>query len=137
MKSEEPFVPYGIVTSMINLSDLTLARKAQSGFKTEELWKFLKSINCSKVEFEEYLPMSLKTLSRKDILDEAESERILSLMRVFEKGRDFFGGIEPFKKWLKAPNPYLGNAPAMFLKTSTGCQAILHELGRAEHGIMA
>ncbi|MEM6736252.1 MAG: antitoxin Xre/MbcA/ParS toxin-binding domain-containing protein [Bacteroidota bacterium] len=136
MKAEEPFATYGILPRLSEISDLELARKAQEGISTKALWDFLKSINYSKMEFEEYLPLSLKSLSRKETLDENESERILSIMRVFERGRDFFGAVEPFKKWLKAPNPYLGDAPASLLKTSTGCQAILHEIGRAEHGIM-
>ena len=137
MKVEEPSIPYGALLNLSNTSDLELARKAQQGIATATLWTFLKSINCSKMEFEEYLPLSLKSLSRKDSLNEAESERILSIMRVFQKGKAFFGEIAPFKKWLDTHNPYLGVAPASLLKTSTGCQAILHEIGRAEHGIMA
>ena len=89
------------------------------------------------MEFEEYLPLSLKTLGRKKMLDEADSERILNIMRVFAQGQALFDDVEVFKKWLKQENPYLGDAPITFLKTSTGCQVILDEIGRAQHGIMA
>lgn len=137
MKVEEPFVPYGISQAIKISSDLEIVRKAKEGVNTETLWDFLKSINSSKMEFEEYLPQSLKTLSRKKVLDEAESERILSIMRVFQKADELFEDVSYFKKWLKLHNPYLGDTPASFLKTSTGCQVIYDEIGRMQHGIMA
>jgi len=137
LKVQEPIPLYGFQPITATSTDLDLIKQARDGLKTAALWKFLKLINCSKMEFEEYLPLSLKTLGRKETLNEAEGERILNIMRVFAKGKELFDDVEVFKRWLKEDNPFLGDAPITFLKTSTGCQVILDEIGRAQHGIMA
>lgn len=136
MKVEEPLAAYGLTAQSLE-SDVELIRHARVGIKTSMFWDFLKAIKSSKSEFEQFLPYSLKTFSRKRVLDEEMGERVLNIMRVFKKGEDYFGDIEKFKIWIDRFNPFIGDKPKNFLTTSTGCQIIIDELGRAEHGIMA
>ncbi len=136
MLVQEPLVEYGVKPASLD-SDLELLRYARKGIETALLWEFLKVIGTSKQDFEEFLPSSLKTFSRKERLDEAMSERILNIIRVFKKGEEVFRSIDAFKQWLTLYHPILGSKPSDYLKTSTGCHLLLDELGRAQHGIMA
>ncbi|MFY0689786.1 MAG: DUF2384 domain-containing protein [Cyclobacteriaceae bacterium] len=133
---EEPLISYGITTSLLH-SDLEIVSEARKGVQTKMFWDFLKAINSSKAEFEELLPSSLKTFSRKKILDEATGERILNIIKVFSMGEKVFQDISKFKNWLKKYNPIIGDEPRNYLNTSTGCQVVIQELGRAQHGVMA
>lgn len=136
MKVEEPLATYGMSHDTLD-SDVELVREARKGVSTSLLWDFLKVIDSSKSEFENLLPYSLKTFSRKKVLDEAMGERILNIIKVFKKGEEVFEDIATFKRWIEKYHPILGDQPKNFLRTSTGCQVIINELGRAEHGIMA
>ena len=136
MKIEEPLVAYGMTSATFD-SDIELIKQARKGVQTALLWDFLKVIDSSKTDFEFFLPRSLNTFSRKKVLDEAMSERILSIIRVFKKGEDLFGNVAKFKLWLDKFNPILGDYPKQYLITSTGCQVVIDELGRAQHGNMA
>lgn len=71
-------------------------------------------IESSKSEFEDLLPYSLKTLGRKNLLDEAMGERILNIIKVFKKGEEVFGEVSVFKNWLKKFHPILGDEPKNF-----------------------
>ena len=136
MKVSEPLVAYGLMPQNLD-SDLEIIHYARKGIKTKMLWDFLKNIGSSKAEFEELLPYSLKTFSRKEVLDEPMGERVLNIIRVFKKGEELFGDIDLFKNWLQKDNPILGDKPKRFLNTSTGCQVVIDELGRAQHGVMS
>lgn len=136
MNIEEPLVAYGILGSSLD-SNSELIRVARGGVRTDMLWDFLSAIKSSKSEFEEFLPYSLKTFSRKKVLDEAMGERVLMIIKAFRKGEEVFGDVAVFKKWLIKFNPILGDEPKNFLGTSTGCQLVINELGRIEHGVMS
>lgn len=136
MKVEEPLAAYGMPKDTLS-SNVELMREARKGVSTSLLWDFLKVIGSSKSEFEALLPYSLKTFSRKKVLDEAMGERILNIIKVFKKGEEVFEDIGAFKKWLGKYHPILGDQPKSFLNTSTGCQVVIDELGRAEHGLMS
>jgi putative toxin-antitoxin system antitoxin component (TIGR02293 family) len=136
MKVEEPLALYGI--KPINLfSDIEIIKEARKGIETSMLWDFLKAIKTTKADFEKFLPSSLKTFTRKEKLNEAMSERVLSVIKVFKMGEDVFGDTDKLKLWLERYNPILGDKPSSFMTTSTGCQVVIDELGRAQHGIMA
>lgn len=136
MKVEEPLIAYGMSSSTLD-SDIELVRVARRGVHTTLLWDFLKVIKSSKSEFEDLLPYSLKTFSRKRLLDEAMGERILNIIKVFKKGEEVFGEVSIFKEWLNKFHPILDDEPKNFLKTSTGCQIVINELIRIEHGVMS
>lgn len=132
----EPLAQYGIQDRGLN-SHFGIIAEARKGIKTNMLWDFLKVINSSKADFEALLPSSLKTFSRKETLDEATGERILNIIHVFQVGESLFGDIEKFKSWLVKYHPILGDEPRTFLNTTTGCQVVIDELRRAQHGVMA
>lgn len=136
MKIAEPLIAHGMSYDMLD-SEIELVRAARKGVSTTLLWDFLKVIHSSKAEFESLLPYSLKTFSRKNVLDEAMGERILNIIKVFKKGEEVFGNVAVFKKWLEKHHPVLGEKPKNFLNTTTGCQLIISELGRAIHGVTA
>jgi putative toxin-antitoxin system antitoxin component (TIGR02293 family) len=87
------------------------------------------------------LHVSERTMHRyaKDTLLNPEiSERLLEIAKLYAKGQDVFGGLEPFKKWLQDPVIALGNKkPLDFLDTSIGIRLLEDELGRIEHGIFS
>lgn len=132
----EPLALYGIQNLGLN-SHMAIISEARKGIQTSMFWNFLKVIKSSKAEFEELLPSSLKTFSRKKTLDEATGERILNIIHVFQVGEELFGDVDKFKSWLRKYHPILGDEPRAFLNTTTGCQVVIDELRRAQHGVMA
>jgi len=66
------------------------------------------------------------------------AERAMQLSNVIKRGKEVFGSIDKFYKWLKS-NPVMleTTLSAASLTTAEGINHILTQLGRIEHGILA
>ena len=68
--------------------------------------------------------------------DPLQSERVELIMQVMERGKEVFGDVRKFRRWLDAPRPTLsGNRPVDMLGDLAGIGDVLAELGRIEHGV--
>ena len=66
------------------------------------------------------------------------SERAIEIAQLYEQGKETFGSLESFKKYMDAPVLALGNKkPKSFLDTSVGIHFLKEELGRIQQGIFA
>ncbi len=118
-------------------SDQGLLNLAKKGILADFLWLLIKATKTTKADFQSILPVSIKTLERKKVLDTELSERVLNIARVYAKGTEVFGDMDTFNIWLLLHNPLMGDTPKNLLDTTTGCRIVEHELIRAQHGIMA
>ena len=88
------------------------------------------------------LETSLKTLRRYQKehkkLNAKESELILKLADLFERGEQVFGNMAEFRHWIEAPAYGLDNqVPLELLYTSEGINLVLDEVERIAHGDLA
>jgi putative toxin-antitoxin system antitoxin component (TIGR02293 family) len=75
-------------------------------------------------------------ISRNSEFDELESDRMILVMQVMDKGKEVFGNEEAFKRWINSPRPALGGlTPLDSLNSLAGIGEVLAELGRIEHGV--
>jgi putative toxin-antitoxin system antitoxin component (TIGR02293 family) len=62
-------------------------------------------------------------------------EHLVMLLSLYKHGKDVFGNIETFERWLSSPNPLLGQKkPLSFLDTTSGIQWIDNRLTAMEYG---
>ena len=87
------------------------------------------------------LHISVRTLQRyqpDQVLSTPLSERLLHLADVYAKGYEVFEDRTMFQRWMQEPIPALGyTVPLSLLPSLYGMDAIMEELGRIEHGILA
>ncbi|WP_425390098.1 antitoxin Xre/MbcA/ParS toxin-binding domain-containing protein [Ekhidna sp.] len=63
-------------------------------------------------------------------------DKLSSLLRLYQKGKEAFNGLEDFNRWLSQENLHFGNRlPRFFLKTEQGRRRLYQAIGRIEHGI--
>ncbi|MDZ7797291.1 MAG: antitoxin Xre/MbcA/ParS toxin-binding domain-containing protein [Candidatus Marinimicrobia bacterium] len=96
----------------------------------------------SKDEWAHFLDVSVKTLDRyrqdNKRFRAFQSEKIIGMIEVIERGVDVFGDMGMFKRWLYTPIPALSDSkPIELLSSSYGKELVLDELTRIEHGIFA
>jgi putative toxin-antitoxin system antitoxin component (TIGR02293 family) len=96
----------------------------------------------SKDEWANFLDISIKTLDRYKqagkTFKASQSEKIVGMIEVLERGKGVFGDMDIFKRWLYTHIPAMSNTrPIDLLSTSYGKDRVLDELTRIEHGIFA
>ena len=95
---------------------------------------FLKVTGLTLSELSESLNTSLKTIQRlmkkETVLKKYHLELLLMIARVYERGYEVFEDEEKLKRWMDRPSPALErNRPKDLLKSYSGCQLLLDELG--------
>ncbi|MBA2561729.1 MAG: DUF2384 domain-containing protein [Chitinophagaceae bacterium] len=67
-----------------------------------------------------------------------QSEQLLKLYALYDKGIEVFGSADAFNRWLYKPAFGLSNEiPNNLLLTSTGIKLVMDELGRIQYGDFA
>ncbi len=84
--------------------------------------------------------ISQRTLSRRRKerrLSSTESDRLVSISRIFALAVDLFEGDEEnAMAWLSKPNLALGGiSPLVMAQTETGCREVENVIGRLGHGV--
>jgi len=121
----------------IQLNQLIMSGLSYSLFETmQDKTPFTKD------EWAGFLDISIKTLDRykqsNKHFKSSQSEKIIGMMEVLERGVDVFGKMGMFKHWLYSTVPAFGDIrPIDLLSTSYGRELVLDELTRIEHGIFA
>ncbi len=89
-----------------------------------------------------FLHISGKTLSRYEkegkTFDAPQSERIMQIELLHNRGKEVFGSDDYFMIWLQSENLVLGKKkPQDLLDSSFGISLLMDELTRIEHGVLA
>lgn len=137
----EPVIAYGY-----NITDdrgiYSVIDSVNRGISFANFEKIIKKYSFTLQNWAEFLHVSTKTLSRyqkeSKTFDALQSERILQIEMLHQRGEEVFGSNENFAIWLAAENLALGKrVPKDLLKNSFGIQLLMDELTRIEHGVLA
>lgn len=93
-------------------------------------------------EWSQFLHLSERTIQRykkeEKNFDSLQSEKILQISLLYQRGVEIFGDKDNFNSWLSANNIALGNVkPKELLDNAFGIALLDEELTRIEHGIFA
>lgn len=128
-------------TPVRDRSTLRLVHVSREGLSYPKFLLAVEAFDFSKQELAQLLHISERTLERihkdKKRLSTPQTERILEVSILFEKGWDFFGSKEGFRKWLSIPNYAFENqTPLSMLDTKYGIDSVEILLDRLAHGIV-
>lgn len=92
-------------------------------------------------ELADVVQISRRTASRrkkKGHFKPGESERILRLIRIYQRATEVYGSREEATAWLKEENYALGDeSPLQFADTEPGARRVRQLLGQIEHGVLS
>lgn len=93
-------------------------------------------------DWADFLHISGKTLSRyqkeEKSFDVLQSEKILQIEMLYQRGEEVFGSADDFLIWLQSENLALGKTkPQDLLGSVFGISLLMDELTRIEHGVLA
>lgn len=122
----------------INISDF-IVKESSLGVNSYNAICLANYYNISKEKLSEILDISTKTLDRyyksNKTLNKLNSEQMIKLAYLFDKGTRLFGSKENFDKWIHEPSYGLGGAvPIDLFTTITGLNMVIEELERLEYG---
>jgi putative toxin-antitoxin system antitoxin component (TIGR02293 family) len=120
----------------------SLVSAAHEGVSVAAFFDLLDITGLSQVELASLLDVSAKTMTRYrqegKKLNALNSEQVLKIIALYQKGIEVFGSLGSFNRWLRKPAFGLHtNIPLVFLQTSGGIDLILEELVRLEYGALA
>lgn len=130
----------GATINPANLIDtISIVRK---GIEYDDFIKVSHEIPFSLKEWSGILSISERTMQRYEkenkFFEPAQTEKIIQVSLLYNKGVDIFGSIDKFKAWLETQSVALGgNKPKDLLDSNFGIQLVNDELDRIEHGIFA
>ena len=135
----DPQVAYG---SVDDINALSLVEMVRHGIKFATFDGFANKISFSLAEWSGYLHLSERTMQRyrneKRTFDPLQSEKIIEIALLYNRGIEVFGHTATFESWLETGNIALdGIKPKMLLDNSFGINLIRDELTRIEFGILA
>jgi len=123
-------------------SNVLLVIKAHEGVGAKKLQELMLETNHDKAFFADILHLSPKTIDRYIKEDKkfnpTESEKMLKLEQVYEWGKEVFGNITEFNKWIIKPAYGLGGLiPKDLMQTMGGLELVEEELIRIAYGALA
>ncbi|MFZ4549283.1 MAG: type II toxin-antitoxin system Xre/ParS family antitoxin [Bacteroidales bacterium] len=139
MEIFDPQVAYGAVDDKKAISLIEMVRR---GIEFEIFDKFASKSPFSINEWSTYLHLSERTMQRYKTenrkFDSLQSEKIIEIALLYNKGIEVFGQAEKFDTWIETENLALGRIkPKTLLDNSFGINLIFDELSRIEYGILA
>lgn len=141
LHASEPAVAYSTMNNQEG-SFLRLVHVSREGLSYAKFIVAMEAFDFSKKILAQVLHTSERTLERihkeKKRLSTPQTERVIELSLLFEKGWSVFGNKTKFRRWLDRNYiPYGGISPMSLLDTSQGIRAVHDALGRIEHGVLA
>ncbi len=123
-------------------SHRTFLAISRSGVTSSDFLRLYREYDFSLADWAFMLGISERSLQRYIKTDHTftvgESEKLLRLSHLLNRGLAVFGNSGRFQEWLKEGTPALsGDSPFELLDTIFGLDMVLDELGRIEHGILA
>lgn len=135
-----PVIPSTIRRRFIhlNLHNVSaLVFSARKGVKPSVFYDFAASIKMSEKNLAALLHLSSRTISnykeQKKSLEPVQSEHLLKLIALFDKGEEIFGNVDEFNYWLQKPFWNAKERPLDWLVTPGGIDLVTDELDRLAH----
>jgi putative toxin-antitoxin system antitoxin component (TIGR02293 family) len=139
MEILEPLAFYGNTDDNRSLLIINLVRK---GIGYDSFHSLAGKSRFTMDEWSSYLHLSERSMQRyrkeKKAFDPVQSEKIMEIALLFNKGIVVFGDAEKFSDWLSMENLALGNIkPKSLLDSTFGINLVSDELTRIENGVLA
>ena len=119
-------------------NNYSLVFSARKGIKTKVFYDFAATIKMSEKDLAKLLNVSPRTITNYDkqqkTLEPLQSEHLLKLIALFDKGEEIFGSIDEFNYWLKKPFWKSGETPMHWIITHGGVDLVMNELDRLAEG---
>jgi putative toxin-antitoxin system antitoxin component (TIGR02293 family) len=141
-KVEEAAVEYKRTGTLSSGNRAFLMEWVREGLEYATFQKLTSKYPFTIEEWSKFLHISERTIQRykKDFknFDALQSEKILQISFLYQRGVEIFGAKENFDQWLELSNIALGNIrPKDLLDNAFGISLLEEELSRIEHGILA
>jgi len=150
MASQSTTNPPGNLSSGVNLPAYLPSSEAAPETAVEaireglpaEAFDWLKTeLGLSAAELGGVVRISRRTISRRKNegrLKPGESERVLRLIRIYQRATAVLGSRQEARAWMQEPNAALGDdSPLRFADTKPGARRVEQLLGQIEHGVFA
>jgi len=119
-------------------NNLSLFITARKGVKPDLFYDLAEVMNMSEKSLAEIIHVSPRTISNyresKKSLDPVQSEHLLKLVALYDKGEELFGNLTEFNYWLQKPFWNEKERPIDWLVTPGGVELIIDELTRLAYG---
>ncbi|WP_116789419.1 type II RES/Xre toxin-antitoxin system antitoxin [Flavobacterium psychrotrophum] len=121
---------------------LSLIRTAREGISFATFAGFVEKSPFDLNDWSIFLHLSERTMQRYKkearTFDAQQSEKILEIALLYNKGIEVFGNADKFNLWVDSPNLALGRIlPKSLMDSSFGLSLLKDELVRIEYGILA
>lgn len=138
----EPAVAYGRTGDLTTGNKTVLMKVIRGGIEFDKFQSMVSEYPFSMEEWSSFLHLSERTLQRykkeDKNFDALQSEKILQISLLYQRGVEVFGDKENFDVWLDLPSIALGNIkPKELLDNAFGISLLEEELTRIEHGVLA
>lgn len=115
-----------------------MAAYARKGVKPELFYDLATVTGMPEKDLAQIIHLSTRTVSNykesKRTLDPVQSEHLLKLISLFEKGEEIFGNIDEFNYWLRKPFWSTIEKPMDWLVTPGGVDLVADELIKLAYG---
>lgn len=134
-----PDSPFSKFSKQVDLkSRLSIAYSARKGVHPKLFYDFAAAAELPESRLAGLINVSARTISnyreKKKSLDPVQSEHLLKLIALFEKGEQVFGTVQEFNYWLQKPFWDSKEAPLDWLITPGGVDLVTEELERLNYG---
>lgn len=139
---EEAAMEYRRTGTLANRNRSVLMQWVRGGIDFDMFQTMVSKFPFSIEEWSQFLHLSERTIQRykkeDKNFDSLQSEKILQISLLYQRGVEIFGDKDNFNSWLSANNIALGNVkPKELLDNAFGIALLEEELTRIEHGIFA
>lgn len=143
----DPETAYGHWTSVIgnvtgkfpkgeDASFLGVRKLIHKGIDRRAFDRIRDAVGVSTEQLSTVVGIPMRTLARRERFKPDETEHLLRLASVIQKGMEVFGRMDSVKEWMVAPRRALGGlTPLECCDTATGAKEVENLLGRIEHGV--
>ncbi|TAE35456.1 MAG: DUF2384 domain-containing protein [Sphingobacteriales bacterium] len=119
-----------------------LIEQVRKGINYKKFINFANSGPFNLIEWAGFLHLSERTMLRykqeEKTFDTLQSEKIIEIALLQNKGAEVFGNVSQFNLWLNTQNFALGKIkPKEMLDNSFGINLLKDELTKIEHGVLA
>ncbi len=123
-------------------NNLDLVERVRQGIKYRDFMLIANATQFTLPEWSRFLHLSARTMQRyqkeKKAFPAPQSEKILEIEQLNNKGIEVFKDKDNFNSWLETKNIALGGVkPKELLDTSFGVSMVKDELTRIEYGVLA
>jgi putative toxin-antitoxin system antitoxin component (TIGR02293 family) len=119
-------------------NDFSLFSSARRGVKPDLFYDLATIMKMSEKDLAHIIHVSARTVSNykesEKTFDPVQSEHLLKLVALYEKGEELFGNIEEFNYWLRKPFWNNKEKPIDWLITPGGVDLVFNELTRMAYG---